>query len=247
VHDFIGANGVVAREQILNRFKKDDELALRSVLHDLTESGVVFQSGSGRSSAYRMATLDELGQMRRSADLAGVEAFVWSIIYREQPIDKQRLSALCGLSETEVDTSIASLIAADRVQAATEPNLTLYRTRELVLKYEDPAGWEASVLDHFTALVRTVTTKLALDQKARLADQIGGSTYHFTLWRGHPYESRVLGELKEFRQRMSALRDEIDGYNAATLATTPTYRVDAYYGQTNTHEELQEMGEDRDL
>jgi len=69
-------NGVVTREELFRRFRHDDEASLRGVLRDLTESGLVFSSGSGPSSAYRLATADEVGKMKRGGDAAGTEAFV---------------------------------------------------------------------------------------------------------------------------------------------------------------------------
>ena len=87
--DFIERGGVVTREEILRRFRHDDEASLRGVLRDLTESGLVFSSGSGRGTAYRIATSDELGTMRRSADSASMEAFVWSFVYREGKCDRR--------------------------------------------------------------------------------------------------------------------------------------------------------------
>ncbi|HVU04498.1 MAG TPA: hypothetical protein VHE30_22225, partial [Polyangiaceae bacterium] len=102
---------------------------------------------------------------------------------------------------------------------------------ELVLGLEDPVGWEAAVLDHFTVVVRTIVSKLARETRARLSDESGGSTYHFTIYRGHPHEQEVLGELSRFRQRMSTLRDRVNRYNADNGLPGTTLRVDAYYGQ----------------
>jgi hypothetical protein len=88
------------------------------------------------------------------------------------------------------------------------------------------------VLDHFSALVQTVIRKLSLDQRAQRGDEVGGSTYHFELWRGHPFESEVLGELRRFRERMSALRQKLDEYNRENPGRGQKLRVVAYYGQS---------------
>ncbi len=63
------------------------------------------------------------------------------------------------------------------------------------------------------------------------------ATYHFELWRGHPFESEVLGELGRFRERMSALRQKLDDYNKAQQAPESKLRVVAYYGQSTVEEE----------
>lgn len=75
--------------------------------------------------------------------------------------------------------------------------------------------------------------------QARKSDEIGGSTYHFRLWRGHPFESEVVGELARFRERMSALRNKLDDYNKSQPGAPATLRVVAYYGQSTVEEEVE--------
>ena len=102
------------------------------------------------------------------------------------------------------------------------------------------------MLDHFSALVKTVALKLQVGQKATHADETGGSTYHMTLYRGHPMEQEALGELRRFRQRMTALRDRIDRYNIEHGLPSKTLRLDAYYGQRVLEEE-QDGADDMDF
>jgi hypothetical protein len=240
VLDFIRESDVTTREQVLKRFRHDDEASLRGVLRDLTESGLVFASGSGRAAAYRLATTDELGRLHEGDGAAGMEAFVWSAVYRHGGATAAFLSATYGVGVGELEPVLVSLVASGRVQIVPGSMPPTYRAETLVLGLEDPAGWEASVLDHFSALVQTITRKLSVDQRAELADEIGGSTYHFDLWRGHPFEKEVVGELRRFRERMSALRDRLDAYNRehdGPERGQPGLRVDAYYGQAVIEED----------
>src|SRR5689334_11011156 len=46
--DYLGKNGVVTRAQVLKRFHRDDAELVKSVLHDLCESGLVFRIGAGK-------------------------------------------------------------------------------------------------------------------------------------------------------------------------------------------------------
>jgi hypothetical protein len=230
--EFIEQNGVVRREEIFKRFRNDDELSLRGVLRDLTESGLVFSSGSGSSLSFRVATKDEVSTFRRGSDTLGVEAFVWSTIYREGALTLDELCARTALGLAELSPIVQSLVASGKVEQLGDR----LKSSRLVLGFDDPVGWESSVLDHFTALVQTVMRKLSVDQRAKKNDEIGGSTYHFELWRGHPFESEVLGELARFRERMSALRTKLDQYNEAERANQPQLRVVAYYGQSTIEE-----------
>ena len=257
VLDFIAQHELVTREQLLKRFRHDDERSLRGVLRDLTESGLVFASGKGQKLAYRASTRDELTKMRL-VDRDGIEAFVWSTIYRDGPLSATRLLELTRLAPEALEPALTSLLAAGRVERtpASGEQGDAYRARELVLGFEDASGWEASVQDHFAALARTVTRKLRLDPRANRGDEVGGSTYHFELWRGHPFEDAVLGELRRFRERMSALRGQIDRYNEQVARPPRRLRVDAYYGQSAVehdegapdavHGEVERDGDDDD-
>jgi hypothetical protein len=235
--DFIEQSGVVRKDDIFKRFRHDDEASLRGVLRDLSESGLVFSSGAGSGLAYRAATKDEVSTLRRGSDQVGLEAFVWSTVYREGPLGLEELAARTALGSSELSAIVQSLIASGKI----EQHDAELRSLELVLGFDDPAGWESSVLDHFTALVQTVIRKLSIDPRAKRHDEIGGSTYHFELWRGHPFESEVLGELQRFRQRMSALRGKLDDYNRAERSQEPKLRVVAYYGQSTVEEEDDEQ------
>jgi hypothetical protein len=231
VLDFIAERPLVTRDQLLARFRRDDERSVRGVLRDLIDSGLVFASGKGAQAAYRVSTSDELAKMRR-ADRDGMEAFVWSLIYRDGPLSAARLCELTKLASETIEPLLQSLLQAGRIEREADAGGERYRSRELVLGLESASGWEASVQDHFAALARTVTRKLRVDARATRSDQTGGSTYHFEVWAGHPFEDAVLGELARFRERMSALRAQIDRWNQSAGLPTRRLRVDAYYGQS---------------
>jgi hypothetical protein len=241
--DFVEQSGVVRRDEILQRFRHDDEASLRGVLRDLSESGLVFSSGAGSNLAYRAATKDEVRSLRRGGDAVALEAFVWSTVYREGPLGLDELATRTAIGAAELQPILQGLIASGKLEQAGEQ----LRSLELVLGFDDPAGWESSVLDHFTALVQTVVRKLSVDQRAKRQDELGGSTYHFELWRGHPFESEVLGELARFRQRMSALRSKLDDYNRAQPEQKPRLRVVAYYGQSTVEDEDEDEGTSSDV
>lgn len=242
VLEFVEQSGVVRRDDILQRFRHDDEASVRGVLRDLTDSGLVFSSGSGNNLSFRAATKDEASALRRGGDSLASEAFVWSLVYRDGDVTLDELAERTALGVQELSPVVESLIASGKIERHGER----LRSSELVLGFDDPAGWESSVLDHFTALVQTVVRKLSVDQRAKRHDELGGSTYHFELWRGHPFESEVLGELGRFRERMSALRKKLDDYNRAQPAPASRLRVVAYYGQS-TVEESDDEGTSSDV
>jgi hypothetical protein len=233
---YIRSNGVVSRTEVFRRFRRDDELSLRGVLRDLIESGLLFASGTGSRTAYRPATDEEIGKLQQLGDERSLEALVWSVVFRDGLLSIEALQDRTRLPRAKLESVLASLVESGRAERIESAGEVSCRSNTLVLGMDDSADWEASVLDHFSALVRTITTKLAKDPKARRDDQVGGSTYHYVLWQGHPMQEEVLGELARFRQRSSALRDRIDNYNAEHGIPADAYQVTAYYGQYSVQE-----------
>jgi hypothetical protein len=230
VLDYLGREGAVTRDEVLRRFRHDDGALVRGVLRDLTEAGVAFSSGGGSRAVYRLANKDELKKIRRGDEL-GTEALVWSLVFREGPMTLERLAAVSGVPTGELERVTDTLVASGRVLSVELPDGPGFRSYNLSIGFQEPAGWEAAVLDHFSALVKTIAMKLRLDQQATKNDETGGSTYHLTLFRGHPMEDEALGELRRFRERMSALRGRIDQYNTEHGLPERRIRMDAYYGQ----------------
>jgi hypothetical protein len=70
---------------------------VRSVLHDLAESGFVFQTGTQQDAVFRAATDEELGRMRQLKD-GRIDELVWAIIYREGPITREGLGRIEGFT-----------------------------------------------------------------------------------------------------------------------------------------------------
>lgn len=242
VFDHLERQGPLTRKEILRRFQYDDEASVRGVLRDLVESGVAFSSGGDDGAVFRLARADELERTRADAPGPGLEAFVWAIVFRDGPLTLEAIASCSGVVSSKLEPVLSELVLEGRVERVKTGDDVRFASSELVLGLEDPAGWEAAVLDHFTAFVKTVARKLRLVQRATRADETGGSTYHFTLYRGHPFEDEVLGELRRFRDRFSALRDRIDQHNEEHGLPDERLRVDAYFGQCVTEEESEDDG-----
>ena len=94
-------------------------------------------------------------------------------------------------------------------------------------------GWEAAVFDHYQA----VATAIAAKTRTRVTGAvdngfIGGSTLHFGIDSGHPYESRVLGTLGRIREELNVLWNEVAAYNREhPLSDDAATRVTFYFGQ----------------
>ncbi len=237
VFEYLSSAGMVSRDEVLRRFRHDDEATVRGVLHDLTESGLLFCSGTGASTSYRAATEDEIGRMRESNDAAGLDSLLWATIYQQGPLSRDALVGLSNLRAQDLDAALARLITSGRVAQSTDGNTPTFSSKELFIPLDAPVGWEAAVLDHVNALMRTIAQKLQLEPNAKENDVIGGSTYTFTIWPGHPLEQTVLQTLANYRKAMSELRKQVDSHNAQSGLPDKRTRVISYAGQTVTDEE----------
>ncbi len=211
VFDYLGEHDVVTRRELDARFRYDDEALLRGVLHDLTESGLVFRAGSGLGAAYRRASDDELGRLGEEEDREGTDAL---------------------LCPDQLDAALRRLVDGGSVERFEQSGEALYRSDTFLVALGASAGWEAAVFDHFQALVTTICRKLAeMGEPASMGDVTGGSTYTFDVWPGHPHRDEVLGLLAELRARLGALRGKVEGYNAEAGLPAEFEQVVVYAGQ----------------
>lgn len=79
VEAFLAQREWSTRDEVLQRFKHDEEVSVRGILNDLVESGLVVRSGVRDDTRYRVATEEELrdlGTEARSGEAAGWEVAI---------------------------------------------------------------------------------------------------------------------------------------------------------------------------
>jgi len=239
---FVRKNDSVVQSKILERFRYDDEATVRGVLSDLSESGLVFRTGRGASTIYRIAGSDQVSEDARGK--TAVENLVWLVVHRMGPVAIAQLTETLPLEESTIRRSLASLVESGKVRIEQRDSDDLYAADDCVLPVGDSAGWEAAVFDHYQAMVTAICAKLNRQgPRSTEGEVVGGSTYGFTVWDGHPYQAEVLGSLERARREMVALRDRVHRYNAAHVAPPDTLGVLAYFGQT-TIENTNSTGEE---
>jgi hypothetical protein len=168
-----------------------------------------------------------------------LDDLLWVLIYREGPLDKDAIAERISVRVDALDAALERLVArgdVSRQQVGDGQNPRFFAKQLLVL-LEATTGWEASVFDHYHALVQTICRKLNQEPRASRADTIGGSTYTFDVWVDHPYEERALAILARFREEQSELRRLIQEYNDEHPALAATKRVVVYAGQYVSEEE----------
>lgn len=236
VLEHIQRHGTVLRADVLRRFERDDAEIVRGVLRDLVDSRLLFRTGRGDATAYRVAG-DEPGAA--SPDSAVVEHLLLVVLHRSGPMSCELIARDLAFGEATVTGLLEQLVAEGRVQRSDHEDGLRYSCDSLVIDYGDDEGWQAALFDHFQAVVSAMCTKLRIGRGAAASDQIGGSTYHFDLWPGHPLESEVLALLAETRARARALCERVLRVNAeqAPDSVRSGRRVIAYVGQTVLQDE----------
>lgn len=232
VLDHLAQSGVRTKAQLLDRFHRDPEKLVTSILRDLVDSGFVFHSGTGLQGLYRLASDEELEAVRQSTSEHGVAELLWAHIYRHGPITHAELGTLFNLEPSRLDRALASLLADGRVQQSGQDDDRVLSSGRFMVDRSATTGWEASIYDHFQALVATVCARLSGElEQGPYAGYVGGSTYTFDIGPDHPLREEVLSTLEEFRARCSELRSRVASHNADT-GFSVSERVIVYGGQT---------------
>lgn len=237
VLDFVADRPVVSRAEVLLRFNRDEPVSVRGILHDLTESGLLFSSGSGDSTVYRALGEDE-ARYARLQDVRGRDELLSVLIYREGPFTFSELLQRSGLSEVELKASLERLCGSGQVERGGGGEL---RGTKFFIPLDAGQGWEGAVLDHYHALVRTICARLLPSDRQPDAT-CGGATYTFEVWAGHPLEAEVLGTLGRLRQELSELRQRLETHNDAAGIPAAHLRVVCYAGQHVTEQHAAESG-----
>ena len=231
---------VVSRAEVLRRFRNDDDGMVRGVLDDLVNTGLLYRRGKSDSSIYRYAdddAADADSESRTDADTA----LVWVAIYRDGPLSREALGDSLRLDPDAIDRALTSLLDDGRVEKDRINGKTFYRSNAFFTAYGEPSGWEAALFDHYQAVVAAICTKLRVGSaRADHADVIGGSTYSYDIWRGHPFEERVLGMLRATRDEADTLLEEVHRYNSNNPAPTSSNRVSFYVGQSVSADDEEE-------
>lgn len=230
VYAFVRDGQLVSRAEVLQRFRHDDGASVRSILNDLVETGLVFQTGSGHGAAYRAASDEEMAVMASKVDSEALRWVIWLTLYRTGPMSPADLSEKFGV---EVDVVRDALEELENDGVAQPDEAGLYRCDRCHIPVEESAGWGAAVIDHHRAMVVAMGMKLKERLNPTLpADVVGGSTYSFDVYEGHPFEEEAMGLLASIRQQLSDLRARVCDHNDRVGRKEIERKITFYFGQS---------------
>ena len=219
VYDFVDERGPVAQQEVLTRFRYDSDALVRGVLFDLVENNLVYQSGSQDDRIYRCVPDSEIQTLVESRERDSMYWGIWMYIYRNGPILREELEAQLKSDSEHIAHALEALTAQGRITAQTDGALV---SAEIYIPIGEPAGWEAALFDHFSAMTTAIVTKLRETRLQTMpSDEVGGSTYTFDVWDGHPMRDDVRSLLRTTRAQMSALNDRVRAYNDAHIEDAP--------------------------
>jgi hypothetical protein len=222
--------GPVSRSDVLLRFAREDDEVLRSVLVDLVESGLLLRTGTEDAPMLEATRPEDAVN-----DAGALESLVLVALHRSGPLGVAEIAQIVPAGAPELEAALARLVESSAVILEQRGKERRYRCEGFAIDFGDALGWEAAVFDHYQAMVVALVAKLrGGERRADIADAIGGSTFAFDLWEGHPMQTRVLSFLRTTREHGIALRRELEEMNAASPmpADGTPLRVVSYVGQS---------------
>lgn len=231
VYEYLSQKRTVRRADVLQRFCRDDEASVKAILRDLRDSGLIYSTGRGEGTVYRVTPAEDFAPSEDS-DVSSLAAMVWVLIHHEGPVGMSELASKLALPAPTLELAVEQLRQEGRI-SSVEGDATRYRSDECVIALGARAGWEAALLDHFQAMVRSMCVKLQNGETRALPDdEVGGSTFTFDIWPGHPQEQAVRSLLRDTRARLSELWDQTTSHNKHSALPEVTQRVTFYCGQS---------------
>lgn len=213
VLEYILARGPLVRADVLRRFAQEDEATLRGVLKDLVDGGLVYVSGQGEQTMYRALDAGELAQTARTS-LQATANIVWVAVYRFSPVSEESLQQIVPADDTLLSKALELLLGDGRIQRRERDGQVEYSCDQCYVPPGTEGGWEASVFDHYQAVVTTICTKLTLLAQNENAEDVGASTFRYDVWQGHPLQAEVVSLLSRVREQMRELRQRVEQFNA---------------------------------
>jgi hypothetical protein len=234
VLQFVQDRETATQPEVLQRFRNDDERSVRGILSDLVDSSLLSRSGKGDQATFRVAAVSKSAP-EAQPELEAKALLLWVAIHRFGPISRSELVTHIQVETAVLEQCLQLLQSSGRVTLDRAGAETRYTAEHCVIPLGSSAGWEAAVFDHYQAVVTAICTKLGSGvRRAELGESVGGSTYTFELWEGHPLEAEVSAHLQRLRQLSVDLRHKVEAHNATHTApdATTTKKFISYVGQT---------------
>jgi predicted acetyltransferase len=237
VYQYLQEEEVASRADVLRRFRHDDVSSVKGILHDLVTNSLVYSSGRGDATLYRVMSEDDLDRIGEEDPIESAMALAWLIVYRQGPLPRTEiLEQMSSEDDSAIDEALERLVdegRIERLQDASDDQDAVYSSARCFIGLDDEAGWGAALFDHYQALVTALCVKLRNGETRALPDdRLGGSTFSFDVWENHPHADEAYDLLKKSRADLIDLWERVTQHNDAHAKPEDFDRVTFYIGQT---------------
>ena len=227
VFEHVQEHDTCTRQQVLDRFRYDDEAAVAAVLNDLVNSGLLYATGRGAHALFGITDEAQRKRLGEEQEREALVPMVWLSIYRE-PATLEALVAREDSEEDAIRAAVTALESEGRVERDEEGCL---RASQLRIDVGAQVGWEAAVFDHFQAVANAIAAKVGAPGSRR-GERIGGATVRFDIHDDHPHRQEVLALLGATRASVSELWQRVAEHNEQhPILEEKKQKVTFYFGQ----------------
>jgi len=229
VMDFLSEQGSATRDRILSRFRFDEEREVAAVLNDLVGQGLIYATGRGNNTMYKLSSEDDRKQLAQKDTEESLLQMAWLALYR-RALTRPELVAFLSADEAAVNAAVARLLADGHLTEDPDGKL---KAETYLVPVGSERGWEAAVFDHFSAMAGAIASKLRRGTpRSQEEDVVGGATLTFELSQDHPSKDEVLGLLRRVRHDVNQLWQRVNAENTNySEAQEGKFKVTFYFGQ----------------
>lgn len=229
VLDFLSEQGSATRDRVLERFRYDEEREVAAVLNDLVGQGLIYATGKGNNSMYKLSSEDDRKQLAQKDTEESLLQMAWLALYR-RTLTRSELAAFLNADEQAVTAAVSRLLAQGNITENAEGELS---AETYLVPVGAERGWEAAVFDHFSAVAGAIASKLRRGiPRSQEEDVVGGATLTFEISEQHPSKDEVLSLLRRVRHDVNQLWKRVDAENSQhSEAPEGRFNVIFYFGQ----------------
>ncbi|MBM4362408.1 MAG: hypothetical protein FJ104_06985 [Deltaproteobacteria bacterium] len=222
----------VRRKAVLARFRADGEREVGAVLVDLVGTGLVYQTGTGADSVYRVTSQADLAYLTRENEAEKLLPLAWMAVHRSPGATTREVADALSADLDRVRAAVATLIVEGKLAREGDGDSARLEATSLAVPVGAALGWEVAVLDHFRAVANAIAAKVrGGTPRSTTADEVGGATLSFDVGDGHPFEPRVKRLLHDVREQVNALWNDVEHYNEGHGKPAAPRRIYFYFGQ----------------
>lgn len=230
----IQSMGPVSRDLLTTRFADVEEATFRSTLRDLVDSGMVKMEGTRAKPVYTAIRQDDARMASDDLQLHALRDLVSVFLYRHGPADAQTIATRLKAPRATVFEALELLMDVGSVSSQlNDDNVPVFRAKTYHVPSAENggSGWEAAIFDHVQAMCATIIQSLRMEQEDVRKQSVGGGTYSFDVWEGHPHFHEVQELLNTHRRAASELRQRVQKYNEEYELAPSITRTTFYCGQ----------------